>query len=293
MDQFAYISLVPNVLFIVLFSLVPESPYYYVLNCEIVEAEKSLKWFRRETNVKKELQELQDFVRGSQLKILDLLKEYRHSYNWKGIVIIVCINFFFQLCGHNTIVFYAEIIITKSEISLAPNNVVIGMGCLAIIAGNVAILLVDRCGRRLLLIISSLGVTISHSLLGLHFHLLSLGLDPQDLTWLPILSLVMFNIFLYCGLFSVPSSLVSEIFPPNIKTSATFISTVNAALFSFLFTKSFQPYLDLVGEKYVYWSYAVGVFLAVPFTYFFIPETKGKSLMEIQAFLGNRNKNLV
>lgn len=76
MEMFAYVSLVPNILFVVLFSLIPESPYHYALHGDIDEAEASLKWFRREADVKAELQQLQDFVDGASGSILTKLKDF-------------------------------------------------------------------------------------------------------------------------------------------------------------------------------------------------------------------------
>lgn len=76
MEMFAYVSLVPNILFVALFSLIPESPYHYALHGDIDKAEASLKWFRRESDVKAELQELQDFVNGATSSILTKLKDF-------------------------------------------------------------------------------------------------------------------------------------------------------------------------------------------------------------------------
>lgn len=76
MEMFGYVSLVPNILFVALFSLIPESPYHYALHGDIDEAEASLKWFRRETDIKAELQQLQDFVDGASTDILTKLKDF-------------------------------------------------------------------------------------------------------------------------------------------------------------------------------------------------------------------------
>lgn len=76
MEMFSYVSLVPNILFMVLFSLIPESPYHYALHGSIDEAEASLKWFRREADVKAEMQELQDFVDGASTSVLTKLKNF-------------------------------------------------------------------------------------------------------------------------------------------------------------------------------------------------------------------------
>lgn len=76
MEMFAYVSLVPNILFMVLFSLIPESPYHYTLHGDIDKAEASLKWFRRKADVKAELQQLQDFVDGARTAFLPKLKDF-------------------------------------------------------------------------------------------------------------------------------------------------------------------------------------------------------------------------
>jgi len=76
MEMYGYVCLVPNILFVVFFSLIPESPYHYVLHGDIDEAEASLKWFRRQADVKAEMQELRDFVDGANTDILTKLSDF-------------------------------------------------------------------------------------------------------------------------------------------------------------------------------------------------------------------------
>jgi hypothetical protein len=75
MRVFSYISLVPNVLFLMLFHLIPDSPYQHIMVGNLEKAEASLKWFRRKDNVKLELQELQDYVSSSKISLMDRLRE--------------------------------------------------------------------------------------------------------------------------------------------------------------------------------------------------------------------------
>lgn len=76
MEMFGYVSLVPSILFMILFSLIPESPYHYLLHGDIDKAEASLKWFRREADVKAEMRDLQEFVDGAETNIFLKLKEF-------------------------------------------------------------------------------------------------------------------------------------------------------------------------------------------------------------------------
>lgn len=192
------------------------------------------------------------------------------------------LNVFVYASSYNTINSYAEIILTNSGVSITPSIVVMVLGFSTIVVGSTVPFVVDRFGRRNLLIVSSFGVAISLVALGLHFYLLSLNLNPEMLTWLPITSLLFFSIFVSYGLVPVPSTLVSEMFPANFKNVASLCIALGNAIFAFTFAKTYQPFIDIVGETTVYCSYGFFVLLAVPYVWYFIPETKGKSLLEIQ-----------
>ncbi|XP_066588168.1 facilitated trehalose transporter Tret1-2 homolog isoform X2 [Prorops nasuta] len=287
MEMFAYVSLLPNILFIALFSLIPESPYHYLLRDDLDKAEASLKWFRREQNVKAEMQELRDFVgNAASTNLLDKFKELCQYSNLRKITIMICLNIFVYMTGYNVVNSYTEIIVTSSGVNLPASVVVMGLGLSSVIAGATAVFAIDRLGRRLLLMCAGFGAFISLALLGLHFHLLSIGYDPHHLTWLPILSLLAFNLFVNYGFVPMPGTLLGEIFPASLKTFLSFGFHSGNSLLAFTFTKTYQPFLDLVGQKYVFWTYALSTFLSIPYVYYFIPETKGKSLLEIQKSIG-------
>ncbi|XP_015439135.1 PREDICTED: facilitated trehalose transporter Tret1-like [Dufourea novaeangliae] len=282
MEMFGYVSLVPNFLFVILFSLIPESPYHYLLHGDIDKAEASLKWFRRETDVKAEMRDLQEFVGGTGTNIFRNLKEFLVPNNLKKGLMVLGLYAFTYFSGYNALFSYAEIIMTKSEISVPPSLVVTILGLSNIVAGSMATLLVDRLGRKALLIMAALGSSISLGLLGLHFHLLSLGYDGGSLTWLPIIAMLMFNVSVSSGLQPIPSTILGEVFPAKLKNMAClFVSSSNAIL-SFASAKTYQPLLDLIGDKFVYWTYGFFMLFLTPYAYYLLPETTGKSLLEIQ-----------
>ncbi|RLU20140.1 hypothetical protein DMN91_006746 [Ooceraea biroi] len=282
MEMYGYVSLIPTILFVALFSLIPESPYHYVLHGNIDEAEASLKWFRPEADVKAEMQELQDFVEGANTDILKKLNDFLLPANLKNVFILFGLNVFVYASAYNTINSYAEIIITKSQVSVTPSIVVMGLGFSQIIAGATAVFVVDKFGRKNLLIVSSIGVAISLTVLGLDFYFLSLNFDREKLTWLLIISLLSFNIFVCYGLVPVPSTLLGEMFPANLKNLASLCIASGNAMLTFMFAKSYQPFLNLAGETIVFCSYGLFVSIAVPYVWYFISETKGKSLLDIQ-----------
>lgn len=204
------------------------------------------------------------------------------SANLKKVLILFGLNIFVYASAYNTINSYAEIIITSSKVSVTPSIVVMGLGLFNIMAGATAIFVVDKLGRRNLLIVSSIGVAISLSVLGLNFHFVSLNFDPEKLTWLLIVSLISFNVFVCYGLIPIPSTLLGEMFPANLKNLAALCVASGNAMLTFMFAKTYQPFLNVAGETIVFCSYGLIVLGAVPYVWYFIPETKGKSLLDIQ-----------
>lgn len=124
--------------------------------------------------------------------------------------------------------------------------------------------------------------------LGIHFYLLEDGEDVSDIQWVPLISMFLFIIAFFAGLVSVPSVVLGEIFPPSVKALAALGASLIGALIAFGSTKSYQPMIDWIGQSNVYFFHAIVTFLAIPYAIFFMPETKGKSLQEIQDQLVKR-----
>lgn len=113
--------------------------------------------------------------------------------------------------------------------------------------------------------------------LGLHFHLLNLDYDPGNLEWLVILSLIIFMLMFF-GLVPVPSTMLSELFPSDLKSVAGFVSSMTSAIFAFISIKTYQPLVDIIGEQYVFWIYAGIIIICLVYSLTLVPETKGKTL---------------
>ncbi|OXU22655.1 hypothetical protein TSAR_005618 [Trichomalopsis sarcophagae] len=282
MKVYAYISLVPNVLFLLLFPLIPDSPYRLIMIGNLDKAEKSLRWFRRRQDVKQELLELQDYVSTSKVSLVERLKEFKEARYRRSFLMMFLINIFSYFGAFNVINNYMEIIVTKSQVSITPSIIVTVTGGFSILSGLLSTFLVDRLGRRFLLIGSSLGMALSLTALGLHFRLLDLGYDPVYLTWLPCIILLVYTVSYSAGCGCIPSALVGELFSPRLKTIASLSFSGTSAVFSTMSTGSFVPFLNLVGPSYLFWFYSVGIYVSVVYYWYFVPETMGKSLQAIQ-----------
>lgn len=190
---------------------------------------------------------------------------------------------FMQLSGLNNVLFYMEIILIRGKSSIIqPSNVVSYVLLCSVVVAILSIGLYDRCGRRILMMISATGVSISLLGLGTHFILQEKAIVWAGSQWLPVLTLFVFITFFVVGLGSIPSIVSSEVYAANIKSVACCIANLTAAGAAFFASKSYQPLVDLFGEAYVFYGHAVITFMAVPYAIFYMPETNGKTLQQIQ-----------
>lgn len=143
--------------------------------------------------------------------------------------------------------------------------------------GMLCVVLIDRCGRRKLMTVSCSCVISAMMLLGLHFTLLDQNFDPKKLEWIPILGMKFF-IMMSVGLIPVPSTMLSEVFPDDLKSIAGFLTSLASAFFAFICSRTFQPMIDLMTEKFVFFTYALFLTCCLAFSLITIPETKGKTL---------------
>ncbi|XP_048513380.1 facilitated trehalose transporter Tret1-like [Athalia rosae] len=284
---FGYISLIPTGICILIFSWLPESPYHLARQNKIQAAKDSIERYNPRVNPEAELECIRVFVNSSKSgTIRDKLRECMIPENRNAGMIVVVLFFFMHFSGLNSIGFYMESVFTDGGLTvIRPAEAVIITSSIGILSGFVSVFYADKCGRRIFLTASSFGVAVSLFALGTYYALFKEGSGPAGLQWLLLASIVMWESTVCTGVFSVPSMMLSELIAPNIKNIASFVSNVSIGLFSFLATITYQPMIDGVGEENVYWSNAALMVLAMIFALTMMPETKGKTLQEIQNIL--------
>ncbi|XP_012276394.1 facilitated trehalose transporter Tret1 [Orussus abietinus] len=278
------INLIPCIVLIALLFWIPESPHHLVLKNDMEEAKKSIRWYHGDGDAEAELTSLAKFVSASQSQTCSQkIKEMTQPHIRKAMILIVVLFMFMQMCGLNSVIFYMEIILKRGQAQImAPSTVVNIVGMFGVLASALSIYLIEKCGRRFLLIASCAGVAASLAALGMHFLFLDQGVDSELLDWLPVVSLIVFEFAVFAGLMPVPSTVLSELFPANVKSTAACFGSASSAIFAFVSSKTYQPMVDALGEHYVFWIYGGIVILAIPYALIYMPETKGKSLQQIQ-----------
>ncbi|XP_001607233.2 facilitated trehalose transporter Tret1-like [Nasonia vitripennis] len=272
------------IMLMVMFFWLPESPHHLLKVGACDAARKSIEWYRAGNGVDKEYDAVEKFVStDSKVGFMDKLREFKTPPIRKATFQIIALYTFMQICGLNSIVFYMETILMRAKFTMiSPSLAVMLVNLCGIFSGSLSILLIDRFGRRFLMILSGTGVTISMGSLFAFFLLLDLKIDTSCVQWLPAAAMFSFVISFCVGMFPVPSAMLSETFPANIKCMAACIASLTGAIMSFLSSKTFQPMVDAMGETYVFLIYTICSFLVIPYSMFMMMETKGKSLQQIQ-----------
>ena len=226
------------------------------------------------------------------------LSEFGQPALLKPLVVGVMMMIFQQLSGVNAIMFYSTNIFLEAGVQNS-SLVSILVGLAQFLATAVACLIVDKAGRRILLLIGGFGMCVCNTGLGLYYDLKkntnstseAKGLESvqhsiplEHITWLAIGSAILFIVLFSLGWGPLPWLLMSEIFPPRAKGLASGICTFINWLFVFLVTKNFPSMIDAFTEQGTFWFFAGFCLLSFIFVYFYVPETKGKTLEEIEHY---------
>ncbi|XP_035735451.1 facilitated trehalose transporter Tret1-like [Vespa mandarinia] len=285
----AIVNLIFSIILMILFIWLPDSPHHLIKINQDDRAKKSILWYHRDINVDKELLNLKKFINAcDELTTFQALKQFKVPQIRKAMIVTIMLFFYLQICGLNTILFYMETIIKSAQVDIIePSYIVIIITIFGIVASLLSMMLIDKFGRKILMCFSCMIVTMALIGLGTHFQLLEMNVDTDMIQWLPIVCILLFEMAVYMGLLPVPSAVVGEIFPPNVKCVAASISSIFAAVFSLTAAGTYQIFIDLMTKKYTFWLYAIILITAIPVIIIFLPETKGKTLQEIQNELMN------
>jgi len=263
---------------------VPETPAHYISVGRNAEAREALEWLRGTNHVDQEFYQIKRSLdESAQLSasVVDVVR----GPNLAPFVISLWLMFGQQLSGMNAVMFYCVDIFKDSGSSLNPNVANVIIGFVQIVATLIAALVMDKAGRRLLLNLSAAVMVISISALGLYFYIadnLGDSKTAEKIEMLPVASLSLFVFAFSIGFGPIPWLMMSELFAPEVKSVASSISTTFNWTLAFLVTKFFSSLVSSVSEAGAFWFFGGFTALTFIFCLLFVPETKGKSLDDIQ-----------
>ncbi|WP_110954872.1 sugar porter family MFS transporter [Anaerosinus massiliensis] len=260
----------------------PESPRWLISKNRITEGIAVLEKIRPPKEVKSEVAQIQKSIEKcaavSQMTVKDLGISWVRSLVGLGVGMAL-IN---QFTGINSIMYYGTEILKTS--GLSTESALIGNianGLISLIAMCCGIRMMDRVGRRPMIITGLIGVTVTLSLIGIASNLL------QHLTYFPyiILGLIVIYLAFFQGLIGpVNWLIISEIFPLRLRGLGMGIAVCVLWIANFCVGLTFPILLESIGLSNTFFTFAFMSILSIWFVVKYLPETKGHTLEELEDF---------
>jgi SP family xylose:H+ symportor-like MFS transporter len=265
---------VPAALFLLLLSLVPETPRYLVMKGRKEQAHSVLLRLSNEAEARQVLTDIENSLSHTDGRLL--------SFGWLVVIVGILLSLFQQFVGINAVLYYAPLMFKNMGASTDASllqTIIVGIANVAFTL--VALVTVDRWGRKPLLILGAVVMAVSMLALGTLFASGHVG------------TIALVAVVAYIGGFALSWGpvvwvLLSEIFPNAIKGKAMAIA-VCAQWLANLFVSWTFKILDgssmlnaMFNHGFAYWIYGAMSVLAALFVMKFVPETKGRTLEDIQ-----------
>jgi SP family galactose:H+ symporter-like MFS transporter len=271
-------AVIPATAFGIGLMLIPNSPRWLVSREHIDQARAVMKRLRSPEQVESELSEIKHSAEQQKGHWSELFSPYLHVAMIVGIGLAIAQ----QITGINTIIYYGPTIFKFAGLSSSSVAILasVGVGIINVVMTVVSLQLIDRIGRRPLLLISLTGMTLSLFVLGLAFSL------PQFTGSLGVIAVIV--VMTYVGSFAVGMGpifwlLISEMYPLRIRGRAMSVATVANWGANLIVALTFLTLTQTIGKAATFWLYggiSIGTWI---FSFFLVPETKGKSLEQIEA----------
>lgn len=292
----SYACILISIAFFSSFVWMPESPYHLLMRNQQKKAMNSLKRLKPKST-REELEEDMDQMQKTVIRDLSDKVHIWDLFDTRGNRRAVLVSFGLQLIlqfsGIAAIESYTQEILHEADSGLSAGIAVIILSVLQLLAGLAAAALVDKVGRRPLLLITTFLSGVSLTITGgFYFCKFHLNLDTTGHGWILHASIIFYELIIALGLNPLPYMMLGELFPTNVKGTAVSLVNLWASLLAFIVSKLYQVISDALGVYSAFGWFAISSFIGVFFILFLVPETKGKSLLEIQEELNCNKKKM-
>lgn len=292
-------GLVPLLALMLMF-LFPETPSYLISRSKPAEAREALQKFRGSTyNLDREMETLVNFSNKNNIKRLtgprEILSAIVKPNALKPYTLLFLYFLIYQWSGTNAITFYAVDIFKESGAGIDENIATVALGVVRVLSTIAACVLCRRCGRRPLTMISSVGCGLSMIGLGAYIWLLvqwkTEGIPPMW-TWVPVVCIFAYTITCTLGFLVIPWVMIGEVYPVAVRGIVGGLTTMTAHCFVFMVVKTYPLLCNAITRHGTFLMYGFISLIGTIYFYVCLPETKNKSLQEIEDYFSGRSNTL-
>jgi sugar porter (SP) family MFS transporter len=272
------LAAIPSICLVAGMWILPDSPRWLISRSKIPQATLALRRLRTEPDVSAEIADIQQSM-GKQCR--SWRQELVRPSIKMPLIVGTVLAVFQQTTGINTVMYYSPTIFKFAGISGAGPAILAGAGLAAVMwcLHVLAIFLLDRVGRRPLLLIGIAGQVLGLAVLGAAFKFEQLASFKSDVA---IAGLVIYVASFAVGLGPIFWLLISEIFPLRVRGAAMSAVTMTNWAMNLAVAVTFLTLVAALGRAETFWLYGLIAVAAWVFCYRLVPETKGKTLEQIE-----------
>ncbi|XP_050520686.1 facilitated trehalose transporter Tret1-like isoform X2 [Daktulosphaira vitifoliae] len=280
-------AIIPT-LFLIMFIWVPESPYYLLKKGRRDEAAKCLRWYRNGND--SELQEMEENVQNDMKNKGNYWELFKNPKNLKAIVIISTASFAQRAGGISSLMAYSTLALPEPVPIGRKSDYIILFAVLKTGVNFFGLALVDRIGRKPLLLFSEISLGLVTFVDGLFFFLQNyINMTPYN--WIPYVCLELFPSIYALGIGFIPVVFLGEMLPVNVRAHGSAFMSIVLAFSSFISNAIFLIISYKCGFYVMLWLFSIVNFICAYFAYKMAIETNGKTFSEIQNLLEESLKN--
>ena len=273
------LAAVPSIILTVAMWYLPDSPRWLISKSRVDQAKRVLQRARVNSDVSAEITDIQKSL--GQQSGGGVTGLFRPSLRMP-LIVGVGLAVFQQTTGINTVIYYAPTIFKFAGISAAGPAILAGAALAMVMWGFhvLAIFLMDHVGRRPLLLTGVAGQIVGLAILGAAFQLQQLAIFKS---YVAIGGLVIYVACFAFGLGPIFWLMISEIYPLKVRGAAMSVATVANWAMNLVVAVTFLTLVEVLGRPGTFWLYGLIAVVAWVFFYLLVPETKGKTLEQIES----------
>jgi SP family arabinose:H+ symporter-like MFS transporter len=266
---------IPGVLFFILLMIVPESPRWLMAKHREENALKVLGKFYEYETANKEIEDIKEVLK----KESSSMKMMAYPGIRLALIVGILLSLLSQFTGINAIIYYGPRIFETAGLSQGSSlNGQVIIGIVNVVFTIIAIWKIDKIGRRKLLIAGCSGMMVAHIIIGFLFK------TGTGNTALYLIFMMIFIAFFAFSYGPVIWTLLSEIYPTGIRGRAMSVATLTLWLGTYLVGQLVPWLFDTIKAEGTFWLFATMCLPAILIVWKLVPETKGKSLEEIEKY---------